>query len=163
MDKSLQQSPTRAESKLVRGILWGILVALTASLYLNTKLTPPTYEAPLEVVADYNREVDVSYADFYSIPLSLAQQIRAAAQLNSIPLSIAYSLVRHESNFDSLAVSWAGARGLTQVMPATGLDHCGLDADALFHAQLNLQCGFSFLRMLYEPTTSAPLVRPELT
>src|SRR5215208_872939 len=46
-------------------------------------------------------------------------EITAAAQRNGIDPALLAGLVRQESNFDPTAGSPAGARGLTQLMPAT--------------------------------------------
>jgi soluble lytic murein transglycosylase-like protein len=93
--------------------------------------------------------IDTVNATHWDIPLSLARQIRIAATTNSIPLSIAFPLVHAESRFNPNAVSWAGATGLTQLMPATASLHCKLPYQALFVPLLNLNCGFSYLSMLY--------------
>ena len=95
-------------------------------------------------------QLDYAASKAYHIPLWLAQNIRMAARAQGIPLPIAYALVRVESNFDSDAKSWAGARGLSQVMPETGMLHCGLAPNLLYVPHLNLNCGFSYLAMMYE-------------
>jgi len=46
-------------------------------------------------------------------------EITAAARRNGIDPALLAGLVRQESNFNAAAVSPAGARGLTQLMPAT--------------------------------------------
>jgi soluble lytic murein transglycosylase-like protein len=50
-----------------------------------------------------------------------------------------------ESNFDRFAVSWAGARGLMQVMPFW-LKEIGRPQDNLFHISTNLRMGCTILR-----------------
>jgi soluble lytic murein transglycosylase len=47
-------------------------------------------------------------------------EIQAATAGDRYDPRLFQALVRTESNFDPTAVSWAGARGLSQVMPATG-------------------------------------------
>ena len=42
-----------------------------------------------------------------------------------------------ESRFDTAAVSWAGARGLMQIMPATARGH-GVDPDSLFNPVISI-------------------------
>ena len=42
-----------------------------------------------------------------------------------------------ESTFDPQAVSWAGAKGLMQIMPATA-DHLGLSRDEMFNPEKNI-------------------------
>ena len=46
-------------------------------------------------------------------------EITAAARRNGVDPALLAGLVRQESNFNAAAVSQAGARGLTQLMPAT--------------------------------------------
>jgi soluble lytic murein transglycosylase-like protein len=46
-------------------------------------------------------------------------EITAAARRNGVDPALLAGLVRQESNFNAAAVSPAGARGLTQLMPAT--------------------------------------------
>lgn len=91
---------------------------------------------------------DSAFARRWEIPLSLAHEVRMAADTEGVPRSIAFPLVRVESGFDSTAVSWVGARGLSQLMPATAYAHCGLAKSELFIVRSNLRCGFSYLRML---------------
>ena len=94
-------------------------------------------------------KADLKRATQYSIPLWLAQNIRRAATRNSIPLPIAFALVSAESDFTINALSWAGARGLSQVMPTTGMTHCSLSPAELYIPDLNLDCGFSYLSMMH--------------
>ncbi len=53
-------------------------------------------------------------------PTPFTQEAIAAAQEQGVPPLLLMALVRRESTFRVDAVSSAGARGLTQVMPATG-------------------------------------------
>ena len=116
---------------------------------------PSTYRAttslPLsDVVARVHLEYDRSRAARHDIPLYMATLIRETATQEKIPLGLAFSLVRLESNFIPWAVSHAGAIGLTQVMPPTGREHCGLSPGQLKDPRLNVPCGFSYLRMLHD-------------
>jgi soluble lytic murein transglycosylase-like protein len=45
--------------------------------------------------------------------------VRQASARHGIDVELLLALIRHESNFDALAVSRAGARGLMQLMPGT--------------------------------------------
>lgn len=93
--------------------------------------------------------MDSIMAERHSIPAHLAHEISSAARHHQIPYFIAFNLVKVESDFTPGAVSWAGAIGLTQVMPPTGWEHCRLTPHGLRHSRANLHCGFSYLRMLY--------------
>lgn len=55
------------------------------------------------------------------------------------------SMIYQESNFDPGASSWAGARGLMQLMPATGR-HYG--AEDLLDPVQNIRAGINFLKFL---------------
>jgi soluble lytic murein transglycosylase-like protein len=61
-----------------------------------------------------------------------ADEINAAAQRNGIDPALLTGLIRAESNFNAGAVSPAGARGLTQLMPGTA---ASLGVDASIPAQ----------------------------
>ena len=88
-------------------------------------------------------------AERHDISLELARLIRTSATAHDIPLDIAFSLVYVESRFYPRALSHAGARGLTQVMPATGEWWCDLPPYALYFRRENLRCGFSYLSHLH--------------
>lgn len=53
-------------------------------------------------------------------PLAFDEEIRAAAAQAGVPTHLVYGIIREESAFDVTALSRVGARGLMQVMPATG-------------------------------------------
>ena len=77
---------------------------------------------------------------------SLANQ---AANKYGIDYRLFYALIKHESAWNPRALSRAGARGLTQIMPTTGKYQCGLERDVLFDPRLNLNCGaFYFSKLL---------------
>jgi len=72
-----------------------------------------------------------------------------AAYKHGIDHKLFHALVKHESAWDPYAVSRKGARGLTQIMPRTGLSQCGLRRSYLFNPELNLNCGaFYFSKLL---------------
>jgi soluble lytic murein transglycosylase len=64
---------------------------------------------------------------------------------------IEYSLIRQESLFEPDAVSWVGARGLSQIMPATGrwvarrLGHRGFRTTHLYDPEINIRFGTEYL------------------
>ncbi|MCP4810226.1 MAG: transglycosylase SLT domain-containing protein [Proteobacteria bacterium] len=74
-----------------------------------------------------------------------------------------HSIVRTESNFDPTAISWAGARGLCQVMPATGRGvgkWMGLEvtkADLLV-PETNLKVGARYMEFLHEEFDDSPFL-----
>jgi soluble lytic murein transglycosylase len=84
-------------------------------------------------------------------PLSLRVLIEAEAAEHCVDPLLMAALVRQESRFDPLAVSRVGARGISQVMPATGqqlaarLRLLPWNADDLFVADFNLHLGTRYL------------------
>jgi len=59
------------------------------------------------------------------------------------------AIVRAESAFDPLAVSHKGARGLMQLMPATG-KRFGVKPNELFDSEINIEVGVTYLERLIE-------------
>jgi soluble lytic murein transglycosylase-like protein len=55
------------------------------------------------------------------------------------------AVIRVESGYDSTAVSPKGARGLRQLMPATGRQYGALD---LFDPKVNIDAGVRYLKKL---------------
>jgi soluble lytic murein transglycosylase len=81
--------------------------------------------------------------------------LRWAHEYDLDPLFL-YAVMREESRFDSDAVSWAGARGLLQIMPSTGRDLArrvgvrNFDRTDLFRPDLNIRLGAFYLRSLLD-------------
>ncbi len=89
-------------------------------------------------------------------------EIRAAAAKHNIPYDLLYAQVRQESAFDNMAASRCGARGLLQLMPATG-EECGLRTAAdFFDAQKNLFAGALYLRRMYKSAKSMVISLPKI-
>ena len=63
-----------------------------------------------------------------SVPNNYGEPIAAAAERNNIPPDILAGLIATESNFNSKAVSSAGAQGLAQFMPPTAAEF-GVDVN----------------------------------
>lgn len=57
------------------------------------------------------------------------------------------SIAYQESNFETDAVSWAGAKGLMQVMPKTAKSF-GINPDSLFYPDINIKAAASLLRSI---------------
>lgn len=72
----------------------------------------------------------------------------AAYQFDVRP-SFLLAVVACESNFDALALSKAGARGLAQVMPETARS-LGVDPDLLWDPRLNLYSAAKYIRLLVD-------------
>lgn len=128
------------------------LISCTTSQYrpeYSDSYYPPSaqYDTTVERV---HYQYDTYRSVKHGIPLDLARTIRIKAAAEGIPIGIAFSLIQIESSFQIHAVSHAGAIGLTQVMPDTGREHCGLSKTRLREPDSNVSCGFSYLSMLYE-------------
>lgn len=84
-------------------------------------------------------------------PLPRAEQVEAAATGAGVSPLLVAALIRQESLWDERATSKAGARGLMQVMPATGaqvarrLRLSGWDAERLYDPYVNLRIGTAYL------------------
>jgi len=88
-------------------------------------------------------------------PYKYAEEIHAAALNHEVDPLLLMALVRTESSFDPMALSPAGARGLTQIMPETfrwlqGKTGERLPLDALFEPEVSIQYGALLLHLLLE-------------
>ena len=92
-----------------------------------------------------------SYALRFGTSYDLARTIQRAALVEGIDPELGFRLVRVESRFRERAISSAGARGLTQLMPATAAElQPGITAKEIFQPETNLRLGFRYLRWLLD-------------
>ena len=70
-------------------------------------------------------------------PLDHETTIRTWATKNRLPHHLVYGIIRQESAFDTQAQSWAGARGLMQLMPATAKELAGKAGLTYSHEKLS--------------------------
>ncbi len=99
--------------------------------------------------------VQSTYQPNTSVPIikmnrtnNLYRLANQAANKYGIDYRLFYALIKHESAWNPRALSRAGARGLTQIMPTTGKYQCGLEREVLFDPRLNLNCGAFYLSKL---------------
>jgi soluble lytic murein transglycosylase-like protein len=78
-----------------------------------------------------------------------AALIETVALKHGIDPALVHAVVQAESNYRPGAKSHVGARGLMQVMPATGRD-LGVKSASLFDPQQNLEAGVKYLKFLLE-------------
>jgi len=78
-------------------------------------------------------------------PASLSPQIESIARSYSLEPALLAALISVESRYNPRALSPKGAKGLTQLMPATALRYGVRDA---FDVKQNLQAGARYLRDL---------------
>jgi soluble lytic murein transglycosylase-like protein len=69
--------------------------------------------------------------------------IRKAAQRHRVDFTLVKAVIKAESDFDSKAVSRAGAQGLMQLMPQTAKE---LEVTNPFDPKENIQAGVRYLR-----------------
>jgi len=81
--------------------------------------------------------------------LLILKTVHYEASRADLPPEMVLALIQVESNFDRFAISYAGARGLMQVMPFW-LDEIGRPSDDLFDIHTNLRMGCTILRHYLE-------------
>ena len=81
--------------------------------------------------------------------LLILKTVHYEASRADLPPEMVLALIEVESNFDRFALSYAGARGLMQVMPFW-LDEIGRPNDDLFDIHTNLRMGCTILRHYLE-------------
>ena len=71
-----------------------------------------------------NRGAGAQYPELYGLvyPKAWNDIVASGAAIPGIPEALAYGIIRSESVFDPKAVSYAGAVGLTQLMPSTAAE-----------------------------------------
>lgn len=132
-----------------------LAVAGLAALVPSVRTATASVAGVVTRMLDESRPADprharvVVYAARYGISTELAREIENAAIAEGIDPDLAFRLVQVESSFDELAVSPAGALGLTQLMPATAeWLQPGITTDQIFDRRTNLRLGFRYLRLL---------------
>jgi soluble lytic murein transglycosylase-like protein len=88
-------------------------------------------------------------------PLDYQDTIRIWATRNGLPTNLVYGIIRQESAFDPQAQSWAGARGLMQLMPATARELAGRFGLTYTHEKLsdpefNLRLGTTYFSQVLD-------------
>ena len=81
--------------------------------------------------------------------MSAGDLVENVAQKYGISPRLLAAMITQESNWNYLAVSNKGARGLVQIMPETARIKCGItNADRLFIAAINLDCSARIMSQL---------------
>ncbi|MEL6870095.1 MAG: lytic transglycosylase domain-containing protein [Pseudomonadota bacterium] len=81
--------------------------------------------------------------------IQILRGVHREAKRVDLPPELVLAVIEIESNFDRFAISYAGARGLMQVMPFW-LDEIGKPDDSLFDIDTNLRMGCTILRHYYD-------------
>jgi soluble lytic murein transglycosylase-like protein len=77
--------------------------------------------------------------------LEILKRVHYEATRTELPPELVLAVIDVESNFDRYAISYAGARGLMQIMPFW-LDEIGRPDDNLLHIDTNLRFGCTILK-----------------
>jgi soluble lytic murein transglycosylase-like protein len=103
---------------------------------------PPSPPAPLVPTTPPDRNA--------TRVISLAPAVTDAARTHGLDPLLLHAVAHVESRHNPAAVSHAGARGVMQVMPATGRRFGVGDADKLHDATANVNAGAAYLRVLQQ-------------
>jgi len=111
---------------------------------LSGKYNKYTYYYPYEDIISYWK---ILYPRFHM------DQVTAVSGEHGVPPLLTLSIIRQESRFDPDALSYAGAMGLMQLMPATARQVAGelgetYDREALFDGSVNMRYGVYYLSKL---------------
>lgn len=105
----------------------------------------------------YSQNVDLLPEEFrkYIYPRYFDDLVIPEAKYYKIEPEFIYSIMREESLFDSKALSWAGARGLMQLMPATARaenkkTRYKFNPLNLYDSKQNIYLGISHLSWLFQ-------------
>jgi soluble lytic murein transglycosylase-like protein len=149
------------------GSIKGILLVLLALLlcqravagFDSQRADPELREALMEAIQDttfvdrFDAEVwlvDMGTRLGRKVPASserirLLKLVHHEATRAALPPELVLAVIEVESNFDTWAISSAGAQGLMQVMPFW-LEDLGRPDDSLFRPETNLRLGCTILR-----------------
>lgn len=88
-------------------------------------------------------------------PLDFGEVIAHRARERDLPPNLVFAMIRQESAFDISAKSRAGARGLMQMMPATGRELAGrlglrYSTDRLSDPDYNIRLGTLYIRQVLD-------------
>jgi soluble lytic murein transglycosylase len=109
---------------------------LIANLGSRWRTTPPT--------GAHRRRWELAH------PLPFVELVRGYEKDHGVPPLLTYAVMKTESRYDPGATSWAGARGLIQLMPGTAktvAKAAGVELtdDALYDPATNLDLGMRYL------------------
>ena len=112
--------------------------------------------ALLSIGLGFLADLAITLFEKNAYPLEYAEYVSVYAEEYGIPESVVYAVIRTESEFDSGAVSSAGAVGLMQLMPETFrqltdevlFEH--LADGMLYDPETNIRYGIYYLSYLYD-------------
>jgi soluble lytic murein transglycosylase len=111
----------------------------------------PDYRSAMALFTNVDETNDLAWN--FSYPKAFSEHVSHYAQDYGVPESLAYSIMRAESNFRPSALSPAGAVGLMQLMPSTAkILHKGksgkIDSSQLKEPELNIRLGMKHIQGL---------------
>ena len=121
---------------------------------LIVKVEPDEVEYPEEVLQALPFARTVIQAESPAIPDQFRDLVTQTAAKHGVDARVVNALIQVESAYHSRAVSPKGARGLMQLMPATGRQYGALD---LFDPKVNLDAGVQHLKRLLSRYPDLPL------
>jgi soluble lytic murein transglycosylase len=88
-------------------------------------------------------------------PLHYREAVERWAAARSLPVPLVLGVVRQESAFDTQATSWAGARGLMQLMPRTAEELAGklgvpYSTERLYDPDYSIRLGTAYLSQVLQ-------------
>ena len=110
---------------------------------LIVRVEPDEVEYPDELVVTASEVT--GEADTPAIPEAFRELVTSTAAKHGVDARVVNAVIQVESAYHSRAVSRKGARGLMQVMPATGRQYGALD---LFDPKVNVDAGVQHLKKL---------------
>jgi Transglycosylase SLT domain len=116
---------------------------ITCDRELIVKVEPDEIEYPEDVIAALPAARAIIEPP--AIPDRYRELITTTAARHGVDPRLVHALIQVESAYHSRAVSPKGARGLMQLLPATGRQYGALD---LFDPQVNLDAGVRHLKAL---------------
>ena len=133
-----------------RGAVYRVVEKNGTVLYTNIASLAKGHDAKMlftYIVECYACDVH-SKIDWNTVPLHLADyrdDIHAAAKLTGVNTALLRAIIHAESGFNPRALSYKGAQGLMQLMPATAFE---LGVDSPFDPAQNISGGARYLAML---------------
>lgn len=107
--------------------------------------------APAEGANDMSADAEAILAlRPQSYATAFDEHIAKAARTHGVDPLLLHAVIRQESNYRQRVVSHAGARGLMQVMPATGRMLGVANADDLFDSFTNIDAGARLIAQLWQ-------------
>lgn len=105
---------------------------------LTRDMSVPATDAEIEAIARQR-----------GIPLEIFRQAYAEARRQNVDYRLVLAVMKQESRFNPNATSSVGARGLMQVMPATGKDLGVKNANMLYDIKTSIYAGTKYIRQMW--------------